>query len=289
MPKGFRFDRTDTVSKMLDTSRETRLIKDELTNKDSEFDVEVAEAPCTWDNLLMYAKQAHVLHITGHGVVEGLIVEDFNEGSQCIKRENFQKLKEEYLKNGTLQIVFISMCHSGNVGKWFSELGIPYVIYVETDKKVKDKHATTFARKFYRNLMENSDVVSAYNSANNVLSLDSKNPVFILKEYGARQRTKFGDLSFRFNLGNKKLYKPESIKCNITGGFREICANIHGRLNLIQRIYKECLVVPFRRMICLIGPDGIGKKSLCQCVLHRQMHLRHDASDSGVIYIDLYE
>ena len=64
-----------------------------------------------------------------------------------------------------LQIVFISMCHSGGVGRWFTELGVPHVICVEQSEKVKDSHAIDFARHFYEHLFGGGTVADSFNRA----------------------------------------------------------------------------------------------------------------------------
>jgi hypothetical protein len=64
-----------------------------------------------------------------------------------------------------IEFVFVSACHSLEVGKKFAEFGIKHVIAVDQAHTVKDAAAQLFSKTLYRMLFSGSTVIDAFEEA----------------------------------------------------------------------------------------------------------------------------
>ena len=67
-----------------------------------------------------------------------------------------EEIKEalQDLKNQLPSIVFVNTCYSENVGKAFFELGVKYVITIDSADSIEDEAAQIFSEYFYRNVFK---------------------------------------------------------------------------------------------------------------------------------------
>ncbi len=49
-----------------------------------------------------------------------------------------------------VSLVFLSACHSSDLGALFSQVGVPHVVCVNVNEKIADQASMTFAKQFYR-------------------------------------------------------------------------------------------------------------------------------------------
>jgi hypothetical protein len=132
----------------------------------------------------MHAMQASnsVVHFTGHGTErEGLCLEYAGDhhNQAVLGMTHMFGLEEVYKlvaddatspSHGLPQLVFVSACHSENVGKAFCKLGVPHVVAVHTCTEVMDDASKKFAEMFYLQLLSapgnaGKSVVQAFNMA----------------------------------------------------------------------------------------------------------------------------
>ena len=90
-----------------------------------------------------------ILHFSGHGVKDALILEAEQVGKAY--RLEFDKLHELIRAGGQtpLQLVFLAACHSEAAADAFLKAGVPSVIAVDTASEVADPAAMAFTRAFY--------------------------------------------------------------------------------------------------------------------------------------------
>lgn len=67
-------------------------------------------------------------------------------------------------------MVFISACHSEEIGKVFADAGVPIVICVQADLKISDEIAREFANLFYTMLLQGKSIKDAFRSTRKTIS-----------------------------------------------------------------------------------------------------------------------
>ena len=135
-----------------DTSRlridkEARDIEEGLrrANKRDSFDFEVKLATRPRDlSRAILDENPQILHISGHGELEGILLEDENGTSKIVTTEALSELFS--LFGDTIRCVILNSCYSESQAKEISK-HIPFVIGMS--KAVPDNTAIAFATSFY--------------------------------------------------------------------------------------------------------------------------------------------
>jgi len=68
-------------------------------------------------------------------------------------------------QNHGIELVFVSACHSEEIGNIFSKCGIPVVIAVNSEFAILDDICLIFARHLYIQLLQGATVQNAFESA----------------------------------------------------------------------------------------------------------------------------
>lgn len=63
------------------------------------------------------------------------------------------------------EVVFVNSCHSEKIGRAFFELGVKYVILINSKDLISDAAAKSFSENFYRNIFKGESVPEAFESA----------------------------------------------------------------------------------------------------------------------------
>jgi len=114
-------------------------------NKRDSFDFEVKLATRPRDlSRAILDENPQILHFSGHGEVEGILLEDENGTSKIVSTEALSGLFS--LFGDTIKCVILNSCYSENQAKEISK-HIPFVIGMS--KAVPDKTAIAFATSFY--------------------------------------------------------------------------------------------------------------------------------------------
>jgi len=66
--------------------------------------------------------------------------------------------------------VFVSACYSNQIGKMFSNAGIPVVISVNQNEGILDDCAKQFSSLFYSNLLKGNNIEKAFEKAKERIS-----------------------------------------------------------------------------------------------------------------------
>jgi hypothetical protein len=100
------------------------------------------------------------LHFSGHGHPDWLNFEDGEGGLQIGTAETLQRLCST--GGAKLDFVFVSACHSKNIGQAFADAGVKHVVCVSVDARLLDAAAIAFTRAFYQCLAVGETVANAF-------------------------------------------------------------------------------------------------------------------------------
>ena len=135
---------------LLDFKREKEIISKSLMQ--TGISIEIRSDFATADNFRsMVLLGCQALHFSGHGLPGVLAFEDGRGGAHLIEADLLRELFEAGGPGG-IQMVFVSACHSRQIGEAFVKAGVEHVVAVRLEEPVYDKAAANFARAFYQAL-----------------------------------------------------------------------------------------------------------------------------------------
>lgn len=146
----------------LDVDLEERVILEQLQNAAGSDRVDVQLRPAsTADTLVndLLRARATVLHFSGHGTVEGIIVETPDRRAKLVSEASLIRLLTIPEVSAELRVVVLNACLSGEQATAISRIA-PCV--VGTLDSVQDASAVAFARGFYAALGHGVSVASAF-------------------------------------------------------------------------------------------------------------------------------
>jgi len=227
-----------------------------------------------------------VLHFVGHGVLgdetdgDALLVEGDCGRALEIDIKTLSKLLMRTDSSVSLRLVFVSSCHSQEVGQVFLRAGADHVIAVRRETSVLSDAACLFAKAFYRSYLCDNRVQDAFEHAKlQVSATSSFDPTqFILMSSSPKEQQqdkaflgippgKFVDLS-----RNPKFRDSLPSKPALCLGRNK---DMHAILDLLST----------SRLVTIRGPPGIGKTTVSKELLH-YMAPRHLYKD-GLIFVPL--
>lgn len=151
---------------VLDFAQESNAIQQAL--KDAEAvgtRIEIEREIATTDRLSAFFAQGgrRLLHLSCHGHPEWLALENgFGEMQPLF----VQDLRNFVQAGGTsLDLVFVSACHSLSAGQAFLEAGVKHVVCAKQNTLFRDEACAEFARSFYRALACGKTLKGAFNMA----------------------------------------------------------------------------------------------------------------------------
>lgn len=142
----------------LNVDFEERVILEQLKHSPADIQLRPASTPETLVSDLIKAR-ATVVHFSGHGTVEGIIVETAQRRSQLVSEASLLRLLNIPEVSKELRVVVLNACLSGEQATAIAER-VPCV--VGTLDSVLDASAISFARGFYNALGQGVSVASAF-------------------------------------------------------------------------------------------------------------------------------
>lgn len=131
------------------------------SNKRENFDFEIKLATRPRDlSRAILDENPQILHFSGHGEKEGIILENDNGHSELVSTEAISGLFNVF--KDTLECVFINSCYSESQAKEISKY-IPFVIGMK--RSVPDETAIAFAVSFYDAIGAGKDIEFAFKLA----------------------------------------------------------------------------------------------------------------------------
>lgn len=240
----------------------------------------------TFEKFFEVVFKVHMLHVSGHGAKNKFIVEDGLGSTKIIEAEDLSRIR---LDNEPLRIVFVSMCHSQGVAQKFVEMGVPHVIAVDNDLKVKDSLAVAFAGQFYAFLFGGQKLQAAFHRAKEFCAIQFQTDVpFLLLPEGANHDQNlvqiFGERFFSNNnqrpceeliMGHKtpKNTIPPLDSHNI-GRHWEVLKGFSYLYRQKQHDYKIMIIEGYKH---------VGKRTVCGILAHYVHRLKK--ADDGVLYV----
>ncbi|RHY96641.1 hypothetical protein DYB35_005671, partial [Aphanomyces astaci] len=160
----------------LDLDTERAAITDILTRHLPDKRIRARFEVATVDSFqsLLTAYHVKVLHFSGHGVgsQHELCFENGHGLTHKISRGDLHGLLTSS-SNTSLQVVFVSSCHSEPVARVFEAAGVPHVIAVHSDSRIVDASARDFAKHFYLSLFAGKTVAASFQNAITAIKLSA--------------------------------------------------------------------------------------------------------------------
>jgi hypothetical protein len=145
----------------LDLEQEREDIKSWLEDADADLDFEPGSLDEFQKGLL---PSVGILHFSGHGNKDGLLIEDRDGKAQHLPREDLAGMLAAY-SEGNLKLAFLSACHSEEACRLAVQAGIPFVVGILRQHTVGDDAARDFARAFYRLIAQGRSIGRAFGAA----------------------------------------------------------------------------------------------------------------------------
>lgn len=156
-------------------------------------DVDLDFEPGTLDDLeRSLLPSVTVLHFSGHGNEDGLLLEDPLGRAHLLRAEDLAGILAAYNEGG-LTLAFLSACHSEEACRLVVRAGVPVVVGILRRATIEDQAAREFARAFYHLLAQGRSVGRAFQAAK------------------AGARAKFGSEADKFVLHFREGLEPDRI------------------------------------------------------------------------------
>jgi hypothetical protein len=131
----------------LDLEQEREDIKSWLENADADLDFEPGSLN-EFEKAML--PSVSILHFSGHGSKDALLIEDENGRAQLLRRKDLAEILTAY-NAGNLKLAFLSACHSEQACRLAVRAGIPFVVGILHRQTIGDQAARQFARAFTGN------------------------------------------------------------------------------------------------------------------------------------------
>ncbi|NJN65048.1 MAG: CHAT domain-containing protein, partial [Acidobacteria bacterium] len=142
--------------------RELRIIREaiERGRHRGALDLDIRTAATVHDlRRAMLEKDYAIIHISGHGESEGLILEDERGRSLEVPKQALAKLFARHAAKGHLRCVLLNACWSSSIGELPEMKGL-YAIGMQGP--ISDSGALEFSRGFYDAIGAGEDIAAAY-------------------------------------------------------------------------------------------------------------------------------
>ena len=147
---------------ILDLEKEKKMLMQSLSESNRKIRARFGVGTCDMFRKLL-TLGVEVLHISGHGNKENLVLEDGAGGLSILKTNT---LRQALIIGGrALQCVFVATCHSHSAAQAFVDADVPHVIAIHPEALVMDECAQEFASHFYLALCSGRTVQSAFDQA----------------------------------------------------------------------------------------------------------------------------
>ncbi|KDO33555.1 hypothetical protein SPRG_19189 [Saprolegnia parasitica CBS 223.65] len=244
-------------------------------------------------------RDVQVLHFSGHGGVvasgpDALVFEDPHATGlgQLVDARHLSSILRAGCASTSVKLVFVSSCHSAEVGRVFINAGVEHVVCARQDERVLDETSILFAQSFYHALVHGKTVPQAFEIAQ------------------TRVRAEVADESNKFLLlQHPRVHADcghaEYAQCVSTPLFAEIpigpyvtlTQHLHHAsrpssslppmpsvfLGREMELHALCSALPSQRLLTIRGSPGIGK-STCALKVGHYLAERH-VYEHGVFFV----
>jgi hypothetical protein len=234
------------------------------------------------------------IHFSGHGHPNFMIFEDGRSGLQKVQPLILRKLIQA--GGMRLDFVFVSACHSRTAGETFAQAGVPHVVCVRIDARLLDCAANVFTRAFYLSLAVGDSVRQAFDIGRQAVAASP------YAEYGDDEEEKFILLPEGPGLHDEPIFLADPVPKWPTQAAAAAMAaqggGAPGRLSQMSHLprppedfegrerdmYNVIKVLNTRRLVTLVGEQGIGKTAVASAVA---LYLRERNIFDEVIFVRL--
>ena len=154
------------------TDKEHRIIKSEMErgSQREKFEFLAPQFAVTIGDLIRAINDnPNVIHFSGHGINEGIIITNENNESQILSLKTMNRL---FKYNKSTKYIILNSCYSAVQAKELSQFGM-YV--VGNNYAVEDNAAVSFSKGFYNGLGEGKKFIAAVNDGLIVVETECPN------------------------------------------------------------------------------------------------------------------
>lgn len=258
--------------------------------KEASRDIELLFDNATSDRLLAaISKRCTCLHYSGHGHQEFLPFEN-RGGPQWLNIQDIARLISNSGR-ASFRFVFVSACHSYNVGMTFASAGVPHVVCCRQESEVKDSAALSFTRNFYLALAVGNTVKEAFDqgcravrATPNLRDAEAEMDKFrLLPEDGNHDVKIFNAkvvpewpvmhgerLSAKSRRASRVIHKKGASELNVRNIMQEDPSPSPPQFFLGREVemYEVLQKILETRLVSVVGEAGIGRSSLLCALCH---------------------
>jgi hypothetical protein len=150
---------------LLDFDYETQALEEALAlQQELGADIELAFETATTDRLSAFFSQGFspIMHFSGHGHRDCFALENGFGYMQALPQEDLKR----FVATGkdTVQVVFVSSCHSLYMANAFLKAGIRHVVCCHRESTFRDEGPVEFATAFYQALAQKKSLKEAFDA-----------------------------------------------------------------------------------------------------------------------------
>lgn len=161
--------------------RELRVIREaiERSRYRGALELDIRTAATVHDlRRALLEKDYAIIHVSGHGESDGLLLEDDRGHSVEVPKQALAKLFARHASKGTLRCVLLNACWSSELGS-LPEMTVPFAIGM--DGPISDIGALEFSRGFYDAIGAGEDVAAAYEEGMSCVELAAPGATFVCR------------------------------------------------------------------------------------------------------------
>lgn len=154
---------------VIQSDREYRLISERM-RRNEHYDLLKPELAVTIENLLIAMNQKpQVVHFSGHGQQEGILISNAQNESQLMSTRALKRLFKQHKED--IQLILLNSCYSEEQAKAISELEL---CVIGMSDEVDDSASIDFASGIYIGLSEGKSIEACYDDA--MIMLETNHP-----------------------------------------------------------------------------------------------------------------
>mmetsp|Transcript_17085 Transcript_17085/g.49356 ORF Transcript_17085/g.49356 Transcript_17085/m.49356 type:complete len:677 (-) Transcript_17085:1264-3294(-) len=247
------------INPRLNFDKERYLFEDCINNSGRHIVVSFHTATC--DRLQKLAnKRCDCLHFSGHGLPSShLVLEESGTGGAHFL--DAAGLREILPHIEPFKFVFVSACHSENIGMCFVEAGVRSVVCCDQNSELNDKASSDFLSSFYDVLISGLPIILAFESARGKISA----------QYGFNESKKF-KLIPEGGDHNDRMFDADSVQWNGVGRVEKpskvptqaVPNDFVGREVFMNDVL--CALFSGKRLMTFVSQRGMGLTSVASAL-----------------------
>lgn len=249
------------VSPRINFRRERDLIRSAVAA--SRRDISLSFSVATRSRLQELATaRSGCMHLSGHGLLQGpssyLMFEDGKGGAEIVGSELLPTLIRH---PEPFKLVFVSSCHSEEIGRTFVRSGVKHVVCCEQNSELNDDATSEFIHSFYTALSEGYTLQQAYQKGKDSVTVSYRSNA---------ESQKFILLPDDVNHHEVPIFDAEKVEWDenrtLDTRIPSVPSTFLGREVVMHTVLYS--ILSDERLVTLHGARGIGCSTIASSVCH---------------------